>query len=209
MLPERVVRVASLVGLAPYGAENLDWLAGMTDHNRRQYGAAIAGRAALARVLYPEVIAMRTDPSQFQRRLLAQATAADHHVLTDPEYHATWLAGLGEAIGRSLDGWAADSLALTRPWGFEPASIRVPTLLWHGTRDRFSPVAHTRWLARRIRSATLLLSEHESHLNAVGAQTALRWLVPRRPAGEARRLRPRKRISIAVALTLVSYLSLT
>ena len=32
----------------------------------------------------------------------------------------------------------------------DPAAIKVPTLLWHGENDVFSPVSHARWLRRRI-----------------------------------------------------------
>jgi pimeloyl-ACP methyl ester carboxylesterase len=178
LLPDRVTRVASLVGLAPYGAQNLDWLAGMTDGNRREYTAAIAGRAQLAKVIFPEVMALRADPARFASRLFAQATPADRGVVDLPDYRETFMAGLIEAVERSLDGWTADCLAFTRPWGFEPALIRVPTLLWHGRLDVFSPVSHARWLSRRIRGATLLLSDHSSHLHASAAQVdALRWLV--------------------------------
>jgi len=178
LLPNRVTRVASLVGLAPFDAQNLDWLAGMTDDNRREYTAARAGRAQLTKVIFPEVMALRADPIRFTGRLFAGATPSDRGVVGSSDYLETFVTGLVEAVERSLDGWAADSLAFTRPWGFEPALIRVPTLLWHGVHDVFSPVSHARWLAKRIRGATLQLSEHSSHLHAVAAQfDALRWLV--------------------------------
>jgi pimeloyl-ACP methyl ester carboxylesterase len=178
LLPERVTRVASLVGLAPYGVPGLDWLAGMAETNRRQYAAAVLGRAALSEVLFPEVMALRADPSRFGGRLFAQGPSSDQNLIADPGYHERWVAGIVEAVAKSLDGWAADNLAFTRPWGFEPDLIRVPTLVWHGVRDVFSPVSHARWLADRIRDATLVLSEHSSHLHASAAQyDALRWLV--------------------------------
>jgi pimeloyl-ACP methyl ester carboxylesterase len=178
LLPDRVNRVACLVGLAPYDAPGLDWLAGMTASNRREYTAALAGRAQLAKVLFPEVMALRADPLEFTGRLFAHASPSDHQVAGETEYRETFLAGLIEAVKRSLDGWTADTLAFTRPWGFEPSLIQVPTLLWHGARDVFSPVSHARWLSERILNATLLLSEQSSHLHAVEAQfDTLRWLV--------------------------------
>jgi pimeloyl-ACP methyl ester carboxylesterase len=178
LLPERVTGVASLVGLAPFGAPDLDWLAGMADTNRRQYTAAIKGRAALTRLLFPEVMALRADPTRFGRRLFAQATPADQALMADKRYRERLLTGIVEAVAQSLDGWAGDSLAFTRPWGFEPGLIRVPTLLWHGMRDVFSPLAHTTWLAKQIRHVTVSLSESSSHLHAAGAQVeALQWLV--------------------------------
>jgi pimeloyl-ACP methyl ester carboxylesterase len=178
LLPGRVSRVACLVGLAPIDAHNLDWFAGMTEDNRREYTAALAGRSQLAKVIFPEVVALRADPIRFIGRLFAQGTSSDRGVVRGADYLENFLTGLVEAVDLSLDGWAADSLAFTRPWGFEPALIRVPTLLWHGVQDVFSPVSHACWLAKRIRSATLLLSEHSSHLHAASVQfDALRWLV--------------------------------
>lgn len=184
LLPDRVSRVASLVGLAPYSADGangldwLDWLGGMAESNRRQYGAAALGRAELAQVLYPQVVAMRANPEHLARRLAAEAPPADRAVLEDPEYRASFVSSISEAIDRSLEGWAADNLAFTRPWGFEPHWIGVPTLLWHGIWDVFSPVAHARWLAERIAGATLLLSERSAHLDAAAIQaSAIEWLL--------------------------------
>ncbi len=44
-----------------------------------------------------------------------------------------------EALRNSPYGWIDDVLALTGPWGFDPADIRVPVLLWHAAKDVFSP----------------------------------------------------------------------
>ena len=126
LLPDRVTRVASLVGLAPYGAQNLDWLAGMTDGNRREYTAAIAGRAQLAKVIFPEVMALRADPARFASRLFAQATPADRGVVDLPDYRETFMAGLIEAVERSLDGWTADCLAFSSS-GIAPTITKADT----------------------------------------------------------------------------------
>lgn len=177
LLPDRVTRVASLVGLAPRDAMGLDWLHGMLEFNRRHYTAAMRGPQQLAAMLYPQVVAMRSDPEHLVRRLEAEATLADAAALSNPRYRAEMAESMLEAVARSLDGWAADSLALTRPWGFDPAWIRIPTLLWHGTWDVFSPVAHAWWLAKRIRGSVLLLSDR-SHLSASLIQHgAIRWLL--------------------------------
>jgi pimeloyl-ACP methyl ester carboxylesterase len=178
LLPDRVTRVASLVGLAPYDAPGLDWLHGMVELNRHQYGAAMLGPRQLAQVIYPQVVAMRADPEHLVRRLEAEASPGDRAALNDPEYRAALVASISEAVARSLDGWAADSLAFTRPWGFDPQWITTPTLLWHGTWDVFSPVTHARWLAGRIKGAVLMLSDRGNHLSASGVQRgAIQWLL--------------------------------
>ena len=178
LLPDRVTRVASLVGLAPCDAAGLDWLHGMVELNRKHYLAAMREPRQLAAMLYPQVVAMRSDPEHLVRRLEAEATVADAAALSDPRYRAELAESMLEAVARSLDGWVADTLAVTRPWGFDPAWIRIPTLLWHGTWDVFSPVAHAHWLARRIQGSLLLLSSYGSHMNASFIQHGvIRWLL--------------------------------
>jgi pimeloyl-ACP methyl ester carboxylesterase len=153
-------------------------MAGMVDLNRQQYGAALRGLGPLAQVIYPQVVAMRTDPEHLVRRLEQEGSSADQEALNNPEYRDTVVRSIREAISRTLDGWAADSLAFTRPWGFDPAWITVPTLIWHSSWDVFAPAAHARWLAMRIAGATLSLSDEASHLSAAQVQVhVLRWLV--------------------------------
>jgi pimeloyl-ACP methyl ester carboxylesterase len=178
LLADRVTRVAALVTLAPFDAVGLDWRAGMAASNQLQYEAASLGQAQLARVLYPRVVAMRANQEHLLRILAAEAPAADQAMLIDPEFRRLTKMNLDEAVGRSLDGWASDNLAFTRPWGFDPADITVPTLLWHGVRDVFSPVAHARWLAARIKNVLLHLVDETAHLSAATIQVdAVRWLL--------------------------------
>ena len=46
LLPERVLGVVSMAGLAPFGAEGLDWFAGMAASGVASLRAAAAGRAS-------------------------------------------------------------------------------------------------------------------------------------------------------------------
>ncbi len=50
-LPDRVVAVASLAGVAPWGAEGLDWLDGMGQDNLDEFGATLEGEDVLRRYL--------------------------------------------------------------------------------------------------------------------------------------------------------------
>lgn len=70
-------------------------------------------------------------------------------------YVTTDRAGYGRSArhrGRSVAG--DDLLALTRPWGFDLAAVRVPVLLTYGDADATLPVAHGRLLARTLPTAT-------------------------------------------------------
>jgi pimeloyl-ACP methyl ester carboxylesterase len=188
LMPERVTRVAALVSLAPFDAEDLDWFGGMVDLNRDAFGAAVLGMRPLARMIFPRVQAMRSDPEHFLRQLQAEATPHDRQMLGDPAFRAEFVASVTEAVGRSLAGWVGDSLALTRPWGFELQWIKASTLLWHIESDTFVPETHARWLAGRIRDVHFRISRHAGHIEAVRMQRdAIKWLVggqvPERAAG--------------------------
>jgi pimeloyl-ACP methyl ester carboxylesterase len=43
-----------------------------------------------------------------------------------------------------------DYLVCRRPWGFQPAELRIPVTLWHGRGDRLVPLSHTLALAEAI-----------------------------------------------------------
>lgn len=47
----------------------------------------------------------------------------------------------------------------TVPWGFDPATITVPTQVWYGTADVMVPPAHGEWIARTVPGAVVRLNE--------------------------------------------------
>lgn len=72
------------------------------------------------------------------------------------------------ASGRTyLAGQFDDHIAFCSPWGFDPAEIRCPTLVWHGGTDVYSPPSHSRWLASRIPNSVLDIDPAEGHFGAV------------------------------------------
>src|SRR5258708_29373898 len=72
-----------------------------------------------------------------------------------------------EALRESPAGWIDDAVALCAPWGFDPADIAVPVLLWHGAQDVFVPVGHTRWLPDRIPGARAVVHPGAPHFGAL------------------------------------------
>ena len=50
-----------------------------------------------------------------------------------------------------------------RPWGFEPADVTAPVVLWHGLRDRLVPVAHALRLAEAIPACATRLEPRAGH----------------------------------------------
>jgi pimeloyl-ACP methyl ester carboxylesterase len=163
LLPERVLGVVCISGLAPFHAEGLDWFAGMTPSGMALLRAAARGRAALEDYL----ASTEFDPDQF--------TAADQAALLGAW---SWLGRVaGQAIETGPGGMLDDELAFVAPWGFDPGGIKPPVLIVHGQQDRIVPSSHGAWLARCTRSAQFWLRPGEGHISVLSsAVAAMDWL---------------------------------
>ena len=177
LMPERLTRAAVLVGLAPQRAKGLDWYDGMTQYNVSEYTAAANGYDGLAAMTEATAEAVRVDPASLLASLHPEMPDSDRRVVADPGIRAQLLETYAEALRTSADGWIDDVLAFRRPWGFDPATISLPVLLWHGAVDNFSPVSHAMWLAQRIASATVVVQAGAAHFSALDVlPDILRWL---------------------------------
>ncbi|MGW1202914.1 alpha/beta fold hydrolase [Streptomyces cyaneofuscatus] len=163
LLPDRVLGVVTAAGLAPYGAEGLDWFAGMVPPTAASLRAAAEGRAA--KEAYEA--GAEYDPEMF--------TDADHKALAGDW---SWFDEVvGPALAAGPDGLITDDLAYVTPWGFDPVRITAPLLLLHGGQDRIAPAAHSRWLADRCPTAELRLRPADGHISVLdGGAEALEWL---------------------------------
>jgi pimeloyl-ACP methyl ester carboxylesterase len=177
LLSERVTKVAVLVGLAPREADGLDWLDGMTEYNAAEYEAVSSGYAAIAAVTQATADAVRADPASLLAKLQLELPDADLRVVTDTGIRPLLEAAYAEALRMSPHGWIDDALAFYAPWGFDPAAVTVPVLLWHGARDNLSPVSHAKWLAERMPSAAVVVQAGAAHFGALDVlPDILRWL---------------------------------
>jgi pimeloyl-ACP methyl ester carboxylesterase len=177
LMSDRLTRAAVLVGLAPQGAVGLDWYDGMTQFNVSEYMAAANGYQSLAARTEATAEAVRVNPASLLASLHPEMPDSDRRVVADPGIRAQLLETYTEALRTSADGWIDDVLAFKMPWGFDPASISVPVLLWHGAVDNFSPVSHAMWLAQRIASATVVVQAGAAHFSALDVlPDILRWL---------------------------------
>ncbi|MFK0257106.1 alpha/beta fold hydrolase [Streptomyces sp. NPDC090445] len=166
LLADRVLAVVCAAGLAPLGAEGLDWYAGMTEAGAASLRAAAAGRAAKEQYEASAVF----DPGMF--------TPADDAALSGDW---SWFGDVvGPAVEAGPGGLIDDDLAFVAPWGADPARVPAPVLLLHGGRDRVVPSGHSQWLVRHCPAAELRLSPSDGHISVLGAgPAALDWLVDR------------------------------
>jgi pimeloyl-ACP methyl ester carboxylesterase len=190
LLPDRVTRAAVLVSLAPPGAAGLDWFDGMAQSNVVSFIAAAAGHDPLAARLTLAAQEIRANPASWLARLHSELPDSDRRVVGDAGIRALLVAAHAEALRTSVYGWIDDAMALCGHWGFDPASVTVPVLLWHGEHDVFSPVSHARWLAKQIPGATVIVQAGAAHFGALNVlPDVLRWLVSKTQPERLGRLR--------------------
>ncbi len=163
-LPERVLAAISVAGLAPYGALDLDWFAGMHPAGEAGLRAALAGRAA--KLAYEEAA------PEFDTTLFADA---DWQALS-----GTWSwfdTVVGPAMADGPAGLVDDDIAYVTLPGADYARIAAPVLLLHGEQDRIVPISHGEWLAQHCPTAQLWRRPGEGHISVLcAAPDALRWL---------------------------------
>jgi pimeloyl-ACP methyl ester carboxylesterase len=169
LLGDRCVAAASIAGVAPYGAEGLDWFAGMAQENVSEFGAAASSEDALTALLEQELTERpEIDAADVADALGGLLTAADRAALTG--WFADYLAeSMRTALTTGIAGWRDDDLAFARGWGFSLSQITMPVAVWHGDQDAMVPFAHGEWLARHIPDASAHLLPGEGHLTLVSA----------------------------------------
>jgi pimeloyl-ACP methyl ester carboxylesterase len=178
LLPERVTRAGILVSLAPWAADGLDWFAGMSDSNIEKLSWASSKPEVLTAAMVRSAAEIRTSPASHVTTVGLELPESDQRLMADVELRALLTRNYAEALRGSADGWIDDLLAFCSPWGFEPADIKVPVLVWHGQDDVFSPVAHSRWLTDRIPNASMVLQPNAAHFAAFEAMPdVLAWVI--------------------------------
>lgn len=157
----RVRSIAAVSAAAPLAAgEDPGYLRRLDRHAVRAAGRAPwVIRLAMWHWGRPQ----RRDAERFFERSLADMCAADQAVLAEPELRSRMIANSAELYRQGGRGMYDEALILARPWGFEPAELRVPVEVWQGGRDAVVPMAMATHLARVIPGARLRLYPNEGH----------------------------------------------
>jgi pimeloyl-ACP methyl ester carboxylesterase len=175
----RITRCASVVSPAPFDADGLRWLDGMSALNVEEFTRAAVGEAAyrpLAEQLARDAVAaaQRGGPSvaddydlaESDRALLAAHARAPGHLF---RVKAAYTGG--------IDGCVDDVIAFTRRWDFDVGAIRVPVSLWYGPDDVLCPRAHTDWLLQHIPGAEAHELPGGHVLDQPGLHRIYEWLL--------------------------------
>ncbi len=161
---ERLVAVASLAAVAPYGAAGLDWLDGMGEENHVEFGKTTEGEAALRPYLEEESRGILSASPEGLVAVMETLLGAEDLAVLTGAFAEYLLESDRHGLAAGVDGWLDDDFAFLAPWGFELSSIARPVLLLHGDDDRFVPVAHGRWLAERIPGVEARIDAEDGHL---------------------------------------------
>jgi pimeloyl-ACP methyl ester carboxylesterase len=164
LLPDRCAAAASVVGVGPTDAPDLDFMAGMGEGNIKEFGAAREGRDQLTEYCESEAAEIvSASPEQLVEAFRPHLSDVDAAALTG-EFAAHLLDSVRKALAPGVEGWVDDDYACLAPWGFDPGAIGVPTLVWQGEQDLMVPPAHGAWLLAHVAGAEGELFPEEGHL---------------------------------------------
>ena len=183
LMPDRVIRCLAEVSVAPYPAEGLDWLDGMTQGNVDEFNAAIEGEEPM------RAIAERERKITIDRLSEGRADfMGDTYELSEADKaqmakHMTLVADqMFNALAPGVDGWVDDMLAFMKPWGFDVSTISVPVALKFGRTDNLVPPAHGDWLAAHIPNAIVDAHEGAGHAgDDADVERVYSWIAGKTP----------------------------
>ncbi|WP_035859093.1 alpha/beta fold hydrolase [Cryptosporangium arvum] len=167
LLPNWCAAAAVIAGPTPFGADGIDWLAGMGAENIEEFGAAAEGEAKLTPYLEAAAAELATVTADEVATALGDLVdAVDRNALTD-DFATYNAASFRASVSTGISGWRDDDLAFVNDWGFDLATVKVPVAVWQGGHDRMVPFAHGQWLAEHVPGATAHLEPAEGHLSIV------------------------------------------
>jgi pimeloyl-ACP methyl ester carboxylesterase len=120
----------------------------------------------------------RRSPALFLRLSTSEMPDTDRRALERPGMRDPFLANYLEAFRRGDGGVAQDLRVLTRPWGFELGSIKVPAWVHHGEADNTVPPQHARLFAEAIPGARLKLYPGLGHFSIFDATREILAALP-------------------------------
>jgi pimeloyl-ACP methyl ester carboxylesterase len=140
-LSDRVTRCATIVGLGPRDAPDLDFFAGMDDNEatewrRTQQEDDLVGPIYEETVAWVETLDGLDDLPDDIRSMIRESFTS--------------------ALAPGPYGMADDYLSLSRAWGFDVAAVACPTVVMIAREDTTVPRGHGVWIAGHVPGAVLV-----------------------------------------------------
>lgn len=191
----RLICAAALSSLAPCDAVGLDWYAGMAESNvtafrtaatLKEYEEPESRLPALIGTFHQQAQSVKNGSQGLLDKLRPELSGTDEEIIGDIALRRIIAQTHVKALSESVDGWVDDVIALARPWSVNFDDITEPVLLWHGDKDKFSPVNHTRWLHERMPSSQLVLRPDAAHFESIKVlPEILSWVLDKVDAATA------------------------
>jgi pimeloyl-ACP methyl ester carboxylesterase len=154
-LPDRVTRCATIKGVGPRHAPDLNFFDGMSPEEHTQWNTVVSGEEYNDRQFYRDtlrfvdVLKTITDLPADVRDMLAEA--------------------ISDALAPGPGGLFDDYAALSRPWDIDLGAVSCPVSIMVAEDDTSVPPAHGVWLAKHLPAAQVVsvpgghLGPHEEH----------------------------------------------
>ena len=162
---DRVSRAACIVGVAPLQVLGDEFFSGMDPQNVTEWRWALEGEQRLTEELERTDRQWRQQAAADPAGMLADfgLPESDRAVMSRRDWAKVMRESVIEQTRKGIWGWADDLLAFVSGWGFDPAEIAVPTLVWYGTQDVLSPPRHGQWIASTVPGATVWVDALGAH----------------------------------------------
>ena len=165
-------RVTSLLLVSPLGGPG--WpTQGMASGERMSLALARRAPGFGGWFLGRLAVLARHSPRMFFSLTAPSLPDIDNDALRRPGTRESFVTNYLEAFRLGSWGVAQDLRVLTRPWGFDLASIAVPTLIRHGDADTTVPLRHARLYAEAIPGARLEIQPGDGHFSILAARELL------------------------------------
>jgi pimeloyl-ACP methyl ester carboxylesterase len=168
LLGDLVPAVATIGSPAPIQEMGEEFLAGAAQGMRDDLALYDSDRAGWERsnqAQWEQLVAVTADG--LRASWSERAAPGDRDALQGE--FGLWLhRALRQGIEPGVEGWTEDDIATFHfPWGFDPADIRIPVKIWHGTDDTFVPCGQGRRLAQRIPAAQADIRDGDGHMRVM------------------------------------------
>ena len=177
-LADRVTRASVLCGLGQVAGPPTG--SGFRGFSRFALGAARRAPSLLPMLCVPVSWGLHTwVVDAYLKRFAHRQGALDRTTLLDPAVRGSLVAAFKESARAGHRGPCWDLRLASAPWGFDPATIRIPVTLFHGEEDAVVPAGMTRSLAAAIPGVQARFFPGEGHyaLPVRHAREALEFLL--------------------------------